>query len=150
MVVFWRVDGLGFWRGWAQHASILSVVTTGKELTLSGERSLIIPTCAQLQWEGRDEAISCLYTGTTKTLYTSVSYFIFWHNQSSKLSRHDWIWQVPRTGKVMRKRLREGGVDGGLVLVFSLVCYFSCVAWRCCCVAENNRIDCWKREMGKK
>lgn len=69
------------------------------------ERSLIIPTCARLQWEGRDEAISCLSTGTTKSLYTSVSYFLFWHNQSSKLSRHDWIWQVPRT----LAKLRQGG-----------------------------------------
>ncbi len=48
-----------------------------------GERSVIIPTCARLQWEGRDEAISCLSTGTTKSLYTSVSYFLFWHNQST-------------------------------------------------------------------
>lgn len=62
-----------------------------------GERALIIPTCARLQWEGQDEAISCLSTGTTKSLYTSVSYFLFWHNQSSKLSRHDRIWQLPRT-----------------------------------------------------
>lgn len=69
------------------------------------EKSLIIPTCARLQWEGRDEAISCLSTGTTKGLYTSVSYFLFWHNQSSKLSRHDRIWQVPRT----LAKLRRGG-----------------------------------------
>lgn len=72
-----------------------------------GERALIIPTCARLQWEGQDEAISCLSTGTTKSLYTSVSYFLFWHNQSSKLSRHDRIWQLPRTLAKLDKA--EGG-----------------------------------------
>ena len=91
------VDALGLGLGWAQHASLLSVVTTGKELTLSGERSLIIPTCAQLQRESQDEAISCLSAGTSKSLYASVSYFLFWHNQSGKLSRHDWIWQLQMT-----------------------------------------------------
>lgn len=76
------------------------------------EGSLIIPTCARVQWEGRDEAISCLSTGTTKSLYTSVSYFLFWHNQSSKLSRHDRIWQVAKTLAKLDKeeavRHREG------------------------------------------
>lgn len=79
------------------------------------EGSLIIPTCARLQWEGRDEAISCLSTGTTKSLYTSVSYFLFWHNQSSKLSRHDRIWQVAKTLAKLDKeeavRHREGGMS---------------------------------------
>lgn len=100
----------------AQHPSRFSVVTTwGEKMDFEqteSERSLIIPTCAQLQWEGRDEAISCLSTGTTKSLYTSVSYFLFWHNQSRKLSRHDRIWQVPRTLAKLDKeeavRCREG------------------------------------------
>lgn len=47
--------------------------------------------------EGRDEDVSCPSTGTSHSLYTSVSYFLFWHSWSGNLSRHDQIWRVPRT-----------------------------------------------------
>lgn len=93
---------------------------------------------------GRDEAISCLSTGTTKSLYTSVSYFLFWHNQSSKLSRHDRIWQVPRTLAKLDKeeavRCREGDeLAWTLCLLSPLpVTWAGRVAWRGCGVGQNN------------
>lgn len=107
-------------------------------------RSLIIPTCARLQWEGRDEAISCLFTGTTKSLYTSVSYFLFWHNQFSKLRRHDRIWQVPRTLAKLDKeeavRCREGDELAWTLCLLSplSVTWAGCVARRGCRVGQNN------------
>lgn len=93
-------------------SAFFSMTQQEKNAQPSGEESLIIPTCARLQWEGQDEAISCLSTDNIKSLYTSVSYFLFWHNKSSKLSRHDRTWQVPRTLAKLNKeeavRCREG------------------------------------------
>lgn len=44
---------------------------------------------------------------------------------------------------------RGGEVTQGRVEFSPLpVTLVECVAWSC--VAENNWIDCWKREMGKK
>lgn len=109
------------------------------------ERSLIIPTCARLQWEGRDEAISCLSTGTTKSLYTSVSYFLFWHNQSRKLSRHDRIWQVPRTLAKLDKEevvgCREGDELAWTVFAFSpasLLLELGVLLGEAVCVGQNS------------
>lgn len=51
-------------------------------------------------------------TGISKSSNTSVSYFLFWHNQSSKLSRHDRIWQVPRTLAKLHKEKKEGSRSG--------------------------------------
>lgn len=105
------------------------------------ERSLIIPTCARLQWEGRDEAISCLSTGTTKSLYTSVSYFLFWHNQSRKLSRHDRIWQVPRTLAKLDKEEVVGRAGMDSVFAFSpasLLLELGVLLGEAVCVGQNS------------
>lgn len=61
-------------------------------------------------------------TGISKSSNTSVSYFLFWHNQSSKLSRHDQIWQVPRTLAKIHKEKAEGS-HFGFSLPISLVSY---------------------------
>lgn len=61
-------------------------------------------------------------TGISKSSNTSVSYFLFWHNQSSKLSRHDRIWQVPRTLAKIDKEKAEGS-HFGFSLPISLVSY---------------------------
>lgn len=68
-------------------------------------------------------------TGISKSSNTSVSYFLFWHNQSSKLSRHDRIWQVPRTLAKLHKEKTEGSLSGFL-LPISLA---SCVLEDVCC-----------------
>lgn len=51
-------------------------------------------------------------TGISKRSNTSVSYFHFWHNQSGQLSRHDQIWQVPRTLAKLHKEKMEGSRPG--------------------------------------
>jgi hypothetical protein len=61
-------------------------------------------------------------TGISKSSNTSVSYFLFWHNQSSKLSRHDRIWQVPRTLAKIHKEKAEGS-HFGFSLPISLASY---------------------------
>lgn len=61
-------------------------------------------------------------TGISKSSNTSVSYFLFWHNQSSKLSRHDRIWQVPRTLAKLHKEKTEGS-HSGFSLPISLASY---------------------------
>lgn len=61
-------------------------------------------------------------TGISKSSNTSVSYFLFWHNQSSKLSRHDRIWQVPRTLAKLHKEKTEGS-HSGCSLPISLASY---------------------------
>lgn len=63
-------------------------------------------------------------TGISKSSNTSVSYFLFWHNQSSKLSRHDRIWQVPRTLAKLHKEKMEGS-HSGCSLPISLASYVS-------------------------
>lgn len=86
------------------------------------------PHLCSTTWEGWDEAISCLSTGTTKSLYASVSYFLFWHHQSSQLSRHDQIWQVPRTlAKLDKKEAVICGEGDGPSACLS-VTWAGCVA----------------------
>lgn len=70
-------------------------------------------------------------TGISKSSNTSVSYFLFWHNQSSKLSRHDRIWQVPRTLAKIDKEKAEGS-HFGFSLPISLVSYVfgKCLFWK--------------------
>lgn len=65
-------------------------------------------------------------TGISKSSNTSVSYFLFWHNQSSRLSRHDRIWQVPRTLAKTHKEKAEGS-HFGFSLPISLASY---VFWK--------------------
>lgn len=48
---------------------------------------------------------------------------------------------MKRGGEVMQGRVEFSPLPVTLV---------ERVAWSCCSVAENNWIDCWKREMGKK
>lgn len=85
------------------------------------------PHLCSTTWEGWDEAISCLSTGTTKSLYASVFYFPFWHHQSSQLSRHDQIWQVPRT---LAKLDRKETVICGGGWAFCLPLRYP--SWVCC------------------
>lgn len=70
-------------------------------------------------------------TGISKSSNTSVSYFLFWHNQSSKLSRHDRIWQVPRTLAKKHKEKAEGS-HFGFSLPISLASYVfgKCLFWK--------------------
>lgn len=70
-------------------------------------------------------------TGISKSSNTSVSYFLFWHNQSSRLSRHDQIWQVPRTLAKIHKEKAEGS-HFGFSLPISLASYVfgKCLFWK--------------------
>lgn len=63
-------------------------------------------------------------TGISKSSNTSVSYFLFWHNQSSKLSRHDRIWQVPRTLAKLHKEKTEGSRSGCSLPISLASCVF--------------------------
>lgn len=86
------------------------------------------PHLGSTTWAGWDEAISCLSTGTTKSLYASVSYFPFWHHQSSQLSRHDQIWQVPRTLAKFDKKEAVICGEGGRAFRLPL----GYLSWVCC------------------
>lgn len=61
-------------------------------------------------------------TGISKSSNASASYFLFWRNQSSKLSRHDRSWQVPRTLAKTHEEKAEGR-SFGFSLPISLVSY---------------------------
>lgn len=103
----------GKWNGWdgGERPSLLEKNELWAERKISN-----YPHLCSTTWEGWDEAISCLSTGTTKSLYASVSYFPFWHHPSSRLSRHDHIWQVPRTlAKLDKKEAVICGGGGGVV-----------------------------------
>lgn len=84
-------------------------------------------------WKGRVEMkpLAVSLTGISKSSNTSVSYFLFWHNQSSKLSRHDQIWQVPRTLAKIHKEKAEGS-HFGFSLPISLASYVfgKCLYWK--------------------
>lgn len=70
-------------------------------------------------------------TGISKSSNTSVSYFLFWHNQSSKLSRHDRIWQVPRTLAKLHKEKKEGSRSGCSLPISLASCVFGrWLLWR--------------------
>lgn len=86
------------------------------------------PHLCSTAWEGWDEAISCLSTGTTKSLNASVSYFPFWHHQSSQLSRHDQIWQVPRTLAKLDPKRSSDMWSGGWAFRLPL----RYLSWMCC------------------
>lgn len=84
-------------------------------------------------WKGRVEMkpLAVSLTGISKSSNTSVSYFLFWHNQSSRLSRHDQIWQVPRTLAKIHKEKAEGS-HFGFSLPISLASYVfgKCLFWK--------------------
>lgn len=70
-------------------------------------------------------------TGISKSSNTSVSYFLFWHNQSSKLSRHDQIWQVPRTLAKIHKEKAEGSHFGfSLPISLASSVFGKCLFWK--------------------
>lgn len=96
-------------------------------------------------WKGRVEMkpLAVSLTGISKSSNTSVSYFLFWHNQSSKLSRHDQIWQVPRTLAKIHKEKAEGS-HFGFSLPISLASYVfgKCLYWKKKVLCPMSNIAC--------
>jgi len=80
-------------------------------------------------------------TGISKSSNTSVSYFLFWHNQSSKLSRHDRIWQVPRTLAKLHKEKTEGS-HSGFLLPISLArwVFAQCRLWKAVLCPKSDAV----------